>query len=183
MSESPAHRAFREAVIHGRTSRGLSQRELVERLADLGVSMYQSGLAKIEKGDREPKIDEVVAIATVLGFSLDSLSGSGPSADALIDVTRSKLKTAQTATAEVVDSYVQAVEARAREAGTLSGSGYVQAYVTRALIGKRGTISDVLDTLADCEDAESRVHDAVVNVLVPKASETRVRTARDAANA
>ncbi|WP_081712490.1 helix-turn-helix domain-containing protein [Gordonia amicalis] len=73
MDKSLAQRTFRHAVTRRRQALGLSQRQLCERLASEGVRLTQSALAKVERGEREPKIDEVAAIARVLRFSVDTL--------------------------------------------------------------------------------------------------------------
>lgn len=73
MTESDTRRMFRIAISGRRKTLGLTQRGLVDKLADIGFPMHQSALAKIEKGDREPKIDEVAALATVLGLRLDEI--------------------------------------------------------------------------------------------------------------
>jgi len=50
-----------------RKARGLTQRDVTERLADLGVSMHQTAIAKIENGDRKVTIED----ALLLAFALD----------------------------------------------------------------------------------------------------------------
>ncbi|GAA2665477.1 hypothetical protein GCM10010400_27020 [Streptomyces aculeolatus] len=48
---------------------GVSQRELAERLTDLGRPIPSTALSKIERGDRRCDVDDLVAIAIALGVS------------------------------------------------------------------------------------------------------------------
>lgn len=61
-------------MVSGRERLGLSQRELAERLKGYGVNLQQSAIGKIEVGKREPKLDEVIAIARVLTIRLDAIA-------------------------------------------------------------------------------------------------------------
>ena len=49
-----------------RGSRGMSQRQLAQRLAAIGHPLQVTGIARIEAGTRKVNIDDLVAIAAVL---------------------------------------------------------------------------------------------------------------------
>lgn len=51
----------------------LSQRAVADKLTESGVRMNASSITRIEKAQREPKISEAAAIASVLGFSMEGL--------------------------------------------------------------------------------------------------------------
>ncbi|MGN8245275.1 helix-turn-helix domain-containing protein [Cellulomonas soli] len=50
-----------------REGRGLTQRQLAERLADSGWEIATTGITKIEKGSRSLRVSEVARIAAALG--------------------------------------------------------------------------------------------------------------------
>lgn len=57
-----------------RVARGWSQEELASRLAEhAGVKLGQSGIVRLEKGDRPTRLDEALAIARFLGLDLTTL--------------------------------------------------------------------------------------------------------------
>lgn len=57
-----------------RTSEGLSQAELAERIAPhLGHSLDASTIARVESARRSVRLDEAVAIAKALGVRLDEM--------------------------------------------------------------------------------------------------------------
>jgi hypothetical protein len=60
-----------------------TQRALADKLADQGVAMHWTTIAKIEKGQRQVSIDEAAAFANVFGCSVDALLGrrARPTAD------------------------------------------------------------------------------------------------------
>lgn len=64
-----------------RETRGLSQRELGERLGDYGFPMIQATVAKLEGGSRPLRIDEADAIAQMFNLSLSELLNGGPTAE------------------------------------------------------------------------------------------------------
>ena len=54
----------------------MDQRELADKLADKGINMHWTTIAKIEKGgERSVRIDEAAAFADVFGVSVDHLLG------------------------------------------------------------------------------------------------------------
>ncbi len=56
-----------------RATRDLTQRDLSRRLAQVGVTLSQSQIARIERGEAPVELDHTVAIAVVLDVLLDSL--------------------------------------------------------------------------------------------------------------
>ena len=49
-----------------RKARGLTQRDVAQRLANLGVSMHQTAIAKIENGERKVTVEDALLLAAVL---------------------------------------------------------------------------------------------------------------------
>jgi transcriptional regulator with XRE-family HTH domain len=64
---------FGKRVRAQREGAGLTQRELSEILAELGVKLDTSAITRIENGSREPRLKEAAAIAYALGISLTAL--------------------------------------------------------------------------------------------------------------
>ncbi|WP_078898320.1 helix-turn-helix transcriptional regulator [Streptomyces sp. CNQ-509] len=56
-----------------RTLLGISQRQLAERLTDLGRPIPSTALSKIERGDRRCDVDDLAALAAALGVSPTTL--------------------------------------------------------------------------------------------------------------
>lgn len=52
-----------------RTLAGLSQRQFAQRLTEFGHPVTHSTVAKIERGEQAPKVDDVIAFAAVLDVS------------------------------------------------------------------------------------------------------------------
>jgi transcriptional regulator with XRE-family HTH domain len=79
--ESPED-AFGAAVRRSRERKGWSQEALAARLADAGINVGgQSGVARIEKGQRPTRLNEAVAIAQFLEINLTRVyasRGMGP---------------------------------------------------------------------------------------------------------
>jgi len=66
-----AESEFAAAVRQARTVRGWSQERLATEFARAGVNVGgQSGVARIERGERPTRLDEVAAIARLLGIEL-----------------------------------------------------------------------------------------------------------------
>ena len=57
---------FRDRVQAARGARGLSQRALAARVAELGLKINPTAITRIERGERRVSLNEVVAIATAL---------------------------------------------------------------------------------------------------------------------
>lgn len=64
---------LRRRLTEVRKRRGLSQADLSGRLSDVGVTVHPTAVAKIERGTRAVTIDEVLALAYVLGVSPTNL--------------------------------------------------------------------------------------------------------------
>ncbi len=65
---------FAQRLRAERERAGLSQSELAERVsARLGETFYSTAVTKVEKRDREVKLDEAVALADALGVPLVAL--------------------------------------------------------------------------------------------------------------
>jgi transcriptional regulator with XRE-family HTH domain len=62
-------------IAERRESHGWSQADLSKLLKARGVSVYPNMLHKIERGDRAIRVDELSALATVFGISVDTLLG------------------------------------------------------------------------------------------------------------
>ena len=57
---------FRRRLKEAREEARMSQRDLVQRLDAIGLSLNQSAIARIERGERHVSLDEAIAIAAVL---------------------------------------------------------------------------------------------------------------------
>jgi transcriptional regulator with XRE-family HTH domain len=66
---------FSEALKEQRKRRDWSQSQLEKMLADKGVHLHWTTIAKIEKGERSVRIDEAAAIADLFDMSVDALLG------------------------------------------------------------------------------------------------------------
>lgn len=61
-----------------RTSRkaaGLSQQDVADAVRPLGISLFQTQVAKIEAGGRPLRLDEAVALASIFGATVDTALG------------------------------------------------------------------------------------------------------------
>lgn len=76
-----------ENIKAAREARGWSQRELMRRLQELGVDQNQSGMSRLEKGQREPGFAELKALADIFGVSLDTLTGRTDAFDSELEWT------------------------------------------------------------------------------------------------
>ena len=66
---------FSEALKEQRKRRDWSQSQLEKMLAEKGVHLHWTTIAKIEKGERSVRIDEAAAIADLFDMSVDALLG------------------------------------------------------------------------------------------------------------
>jgi transcriptional regulator with XRE-family HTH domain len=74
VKQDPTAARFAANVRARRELRGWSQRQLAERMADLGHrSFRQQTVAEIEQGSRAVKLDEALALSRALGISVDNL--------------------------------------------------------------------------------------------------------------
>jgi transcriptional regulator with XRE-family HTH domain len=74
--ETTPEQAFGQLVRAAREQHGWSQRDLVQRLANRGLNLTQSQVAKTENGKRPIRLDEAVAIARMFGQSLEDFMAS-----------------------------------------------------------------------------------------------------------
>lgn len=58
-----------------RRSAGLSQQEVAEALAPIGLTLYQQTIAKIETSARDISLSEAVALASLFGATVDVALG------------------------------------------------------------------------------------------------------------
>jgi transcriptional regulator with XRE-family HTH domain len=58
-----------------RTAAGLSQQKVADALKAQGFAVFQTTVAKIERGDRPVRLDEAVAFAALFGTTLDVALG------------------------------------------------------------------------------------------------------------
>lgn len=70
------NQSFGQAVKDARQRRGLTQRALADRLKELGVSVDQASIARMEAGKREPRLGEALEISEYLGFDVNSVTPS-----------------------------------------------------------------------------------------------------------
>lgn len=66
---------FSKALKDLRKSRDWSQSQLEKMLAEKGIHLHWTTIAKIEKGERSVRIDEAAAIADLFDTSVDALLG------------------------------------------------------------------------------------------------------------
>lgn len=73
--ESTTHATFRTNMRRDREARGWTQGELARALGEAGwpTLAHQTTLARLESGQRPPRLDEATAIAAVLDTTLDRL--------------------------------------------------------------------------------------------------------------
>ena len=74
-SNEPVETDFRKTLWRERKSRDWSQAHMAKLLCEKGLAIYPTTVAKIEAGERAARLDEVVAIADILGVSIDALVG------------------------------------------------------------------------------------------------------------
>ncbi|MFE5828810.1 helix-turn-helix domain-containing protein [Streptomyces sp. NPDC056508] len=72
----PAGHAAAHTIERTRTARGYSQRQLATRVTALGQPMTFTALPRIERTVRRCDIDDLVAIATTLGITPQTLLAS-----------------------------------------------------------------------------------------------------------
>lgn len=78
----PLGQAFASQVRRRRELHGLSQSDLAVRLRDdYGLKFHQATIDRIEKGQRPCRLDEVYAIAEVLGTTVDDMLDDWSSTD------------------------------------------------------------------------------------------------------
>lgn len=70
------NQSFGDALRDHRTNAGLTQRALSDRLKQRQIQLDQAAIARMEKGDREPKLSEALAISEILGFNIGDIGTS-----------------------------------------------------------------------------------------------------------
>lgn len=68
-----AETVFAQRMREQRTTVGISQAQLAQRLRERGVRLDQSALARIESGDRSVRLGEAVAVADALSATVSGL--------------------------------------------------------------------------------------------------------------
>src|SRR3954454_19868621 len=69
--------AFAESVLIQRKRKGWNQQQLAARLAEVGYPVHWTTVSKLEKGDREPKLEDLIAFSVALDVSpVHMLGGS-----------------------------------------------------------------------------------------------------------
>jgi transcriptional regulator with XRE-family HTH domain len=68
------NRQFGDLMKTCREARGLSQRQLAEMLHEVDLRLDPSAITRIEKGSRDVKLSEALAIAGLLEFHLDDIA-------------------------------------------------------------------------------------------------------------
>lgn len=75
--EAPDDAVVGARVRQARARLGLTQGQVAERVGRHGVRLHQTGIAKIESGERPLRLTEASAFSLVLGVSLPWLAGLG----------------------------------------------------------------------------------------------------------
>lgn len=83
----PATRRVRANLRELRAQRGISLRDLSQRLEQLGHPVLPSGLSKLETGDRRADVDDLIAIAVALDISPNRLLLPETADDETIELT------------------------------------------------------------------------------------------------
>ena len=72
---SAPNAAFIKWLRATRQASGLSQQNVADALKPLGISLSQTQVAKIERGERPLRLDEAVALAGLFGVTVDIALG------------------------------------------------------------------------------------------------------------
>lgn len=76
---SSAEQRFGAQVREGREIRGWSQEALARHLREAaGIELHQTAIARLERGERAIRFNEVTALAKLLGLDLQAYSGTLP---------------------------------------------------------------------------------------------------------
>ncbi|MET7705454.1 helix-turn-helix transcriptional regulator [Micromonospora sp. NPDC005413] len=76
---STAEQRFGGQVREARELRGWSQEALARHLREsAGLELHQTAIARLERGERAIRLNEVAALAQVLGLRLDQYAGGKP---------------------------------------------------------------------------------------------------------
>lgn len=69
---------FAEGVKRARLQAKMTQEQLTQAMVDRGFGFYQATMYKVESGARRVTVGEAIALAQILGTSVESLAGTGP---------------------------------------------------------------------------------------------------------
>lgn len=78
-TETSAEQRFGAQVREAREGRGWSQEALARNLRDTtGIDLHQTAIARLERGERAIRFNEVAAMANLLGLDLTPYSSTAP---------------------------------------------------------------------------------------------------------
>lgn len=80
MTTHPIDAELVDRIRAARRAIGLTQSEVRERLAELGVDLGKSAFAKLERGERGITFAEAIALTRVLRIDINDLTASGDAA-------------------------------------------------------------------------------------------------------
>lgn len=111
--DEPRDESFGATMRRRRQDAGLSQRALAQRLIELGVTIDQAAITRMESGQREPRLSEAVAIAEFLQFDLLQVELDQPnvSYSGAMQVGTQKFFAARAA----IDEYLKAAQRAAQQ--------------------------------------------------------------------
>jgi transcriptional regulator with XRE-family HTH domain len=154
---------FRKRLKALRGNRELSQAQLANMLSNKGLAVYPTTIAKIEAGDRAPRIDEIAAIADVFEVSIDALIGRSVNrVDDFMFAFRAAVDTAQRAMWQV-----ESTDRALRDA-----------IAELTAFGEKGAAKTFASGCGRACDALTDAQDALRNVLWPKQGKELQRTMR-----
>lgn len=97
---------FRVELKAERVRRGLSQQQVADAIdRKCGVQMFGSTIAKIERGERDVRIDELAAFSDLFGVSTDALLGKPSNGSDLMWVASKLTANAQKMIGDLVGLY------------------------------------------------------------------------------
>ena len=101
---APVPVVFGERLREERLRRRWRLSDLASRCAGRGLELHLTAYAKMEKGEREPRLSEAVTIADVLGMPLSALliAGAGDVAARAGELARQALEAAGESTRQMV---------------------------------------------------------------------------------
>lgn len=76
MGTQDVDQLIQKNVSYLRKSSGMSRQDLIDRAAQLGVELSESGIRRVELGARSLRAAEAVAIAKVFGLTVDELTSA-----------------------------------------------------------------------------------------------------------
>lgn len=79
-----AAKTFAVAVRSLREAAGMTQRELAERVRELGTPADATSISRIESGARDLQLSDAGIVSAALGSTLGEMLGGGPDGDELV---------------------------------------------------------------------------------------------------